>query len=380
MPIHPHGDGAYRVWVYAGADIITGQPRRKTLVVHGTHRDAELAEARLLTLHGRQPGTGARTLGNALDAFIAHKEVSVEENTAENYRYQLGYIPDTLKAVSLEDIDVEHIEALYGHLRRRGAKSGGPLSAKSVRHVHAVIYGTLELARRRKWITSNPAADAEVPAIPDREPSPTPAASIVRLIRLAADIHPAFPAYIRASACVGSRRSEMHGLRWSGVLWERRKIVLRDVIVRADGEWKVKPYTKTGGQRVLTIDEGTLAALRSVHAEALHRAVVCGVALPEKGFVFSHDMDGARPWVPRTTAKWFARACAAAGIEEGTRIHDLRHLAATHLIDEGLPLPAVSARLGHASNSITLDIYAGRVPRSDLTAADIMGQLLDGEE
>lgn len=379
MPVYPHGDGAWRVHVYAGPDIITGKPRSRTRVVKGSRRDAELEEARMLTEHAGRPGTGARTFGETLQVFLEVKAASVEPTTLDTYRHQLAVIPDRMKALPVEKVTVDQLEALYGHLRRAGrARDGGPMTASSVRHVHNVINGALKLALRYKWIAENPAAAAEVPEGHRREPSPTPADAITRIIAAAAAIHPAFPAYVRLSVCAGGRRSEVHGLRWSGISWERRRVTIADVIVRAAGQWLVKPYPKSGGRRAVVVDAGTLDLLRAVHATALDNALACGIALPERGFVFSDQVDGSRPWVPRTTAKWFQRACQAAGVAEGTRVHDLRHLMATHLVDEGLPLPAVSARMGHASPSITLDVYSGRVARSDDVAADILGRLLDG--
>lgn len=52
----------------------------------------------------------------------------------------------------------------------------------------------------------------------------------------------------------------------------------------------------------------------------------------------------------------------------------------TQLIEHGVPIPVVSARLGHAQNSttaITLDIYTGRNPELDRQAGELMDQLLD---
>lgn len=378
--IRPHGD-AWRLYVYAGTDPVTGKRQQKTRVVQGTRKDAEAALADLLgeVNRGQHSGSRTRTLGHALQAFIAHKAVSLEVTTVATYKAQLAFIPDRLKDMPVGKVDVEHLEALYAHLRKKGRiRDKGPMTPKSVRHVHQVIHGALELAKRRKWITVNPAAEADVPADRRREPTPTPADAIVRIMRAAAACHVDFPAYVRLSACAGGRRSEIHGLRWGGVDWERRTITIADVVVWADGAWQIKPYPKSGGHRRVMVDGGTIDVLREVQARALDDALAFGVGLSPKAFVFSDHPVRAEPWKPRTTAKWFQRACKTAGVDEGTRLHDLRHLAATHLVGEGLPLPAVSGRLGHASPSITLDVYSGRVPKSDEVAADIMGRLLDG--
>jgi integrase len=50
-------------------------------------------------------------------------------------------------------------------------------------------------------------------------------------------------------------------------------------------------------------------------------------------------------------------------------IHDLRHTHATHLLQEGWPVPTVSRRLGHANPGITLTIYTHAL--SDVQGEDV---------
>jgi len=56
----------------------------------------------------------------------------------------------------------------------------------------------------------------------------------------------------------------------------------------------------------------------------------------------------ARTWLQRS----FREACKKAGIE-GLRSHDLRHTAATRLVETNIPLPAVAELLGHSSIRMT---------------------------
>ena len=65
----------------------------------------------------------------------------------------------------------------------------------------------------------------------------------------------------------------------------------------------------------------------------------------------------------------------AAGVI-GVRLHDLRHWQATQLLDAGVPVPTVAARLGHADGTTTMKIYAHRTVRGDEMAAEVVGAAL----
>lgn len=65
-------------------------------------------------------------------------------------------------------------------------------------------------------------------------------------------------------------------------------------------------------------------------------------------FNLSDTKAGARTWLQRE----FRQACKRAGIE-GLRFHDLRHTAATRLVEANVPLHAVAELLGHSSIRMT---------------------------
>lgn len=53
------------------------------------------------------------------------------------------------------------------------------------------------------------------------------------------------------------------------------------------------------------------------------------------------------------------------GLPEGFRFHDLRHYYASFLINKGLDIKTVQARLRHASAKTTLDTYGHMFPDQD---------------
>lgn len=389
--IQPHGPGKWRLFVYVGTDPVTGQRVKKTKVIAGTEKDAERALTALLAEvdGGHHGGTGGLTFGQLLDTFLEHKTLSVEQTTVDTWRRSAGYVTDKYRALPVAKVSVEHLEALYAHLLLKGRKrvpKTGPnagstrLDPQTVRNVHVVIYGAFELARRRKLggVTVNPAADAEPPKVHKRIPTPADPSKLAAVFAKAEEIHPLLlPTFIGASICAGTRRSEMHGLRWTGVDFVNGRVTIRDVIVKAGKEWTVKPRTKTGEPRTVFLDPGTMALLAKVYDQAFANALTCQVDLAPDAFVFTDDVKGKEPWKPATTARRFTRCCEAAGLPKTTRIHDLRALCGTHLADEGVPIPVIGYRLGHTLNSTTADLYVGRIPDSDRQAAEVMGRLLD---
>jgi len=56
---------------------------------------------------------------------------------------------------------------------------------------------------------------------------------------------------------------------------------------------------------------------------------------------------------------------------DNIHLHSLRHSHASQLLSHGVPLTAVSKRLGHADASITAKVYARALPEDDATAAEI---------
>jgi len=58
------------------------------------------------------------------------------------------------------------------------------------------------------------------------------------------------------------------------------------------------------------------------------------------------------------------------------RFHDLRHTAASLLLNKGIPVITVSRRLGHAKASITLDVYGHLLPNMQSEVAEMIDDLV----
>ncbi len=264
--------------------------------------------------------------------------------------------------------------------RHNCAKSGcrqhvcKPMSALTIRQIHAILSGAFNAAVRWEWIDRNPASSAKLPKAPHRSPSSPEPEEVARVIAAARDLGLDLLAlYLWLAAVTGARRGELCGLQWADIDLERGVIHVAYSYVVLTGV-KVRKDTKTHQARRLAVDEVTVAVLaerrQSVQAELQH----VGVDFLATAYVFTHDAAGATPWNPNWVTKKVSDVAAAAGISMS--IKSLRHYSASQLLAGGIDLRNTAARLGHGGGgATTLRHYADPVSEVDRRAAAYLARL-----
>jgi integrase len=86
----------------------------------------------------------------------------------------------------------------------------------------------------------------------------------------------------------------------------------------------------------------------------------------------------ARPYNPDRFSQEFDRALGRHDKLPRIRLHDLRHTWATLALAAGVPVKIVSERLGHATTSVTSDIYSHVTPTMGADAAEKVAGLIFG--
>lgn len=89
-----------------------------------------------------------------------------------------------------------------------------PLSAASIRVVHAVLSGAFNRAVRWGWIAVSPVEQTEPPSVPRPNPRPPTATEAAALLTEAWK-DPDWGALVWFTMTTGARRGEVCGLRWS---------------------------------------------------------------------------------------------------------------------------------------------------------------------
>lgn len=174
----------------------------------------------------------------------------------------------------------------------------------------------------------------------------------------------------RLNACwlltlAGLRRSEILGLRWSDVDFDAGTVSVAQgrVVVEGRGTVTGDPKSKRP-RRALPMPVDVLTALRTFRLRQAQERLAIGSQYPDTGLVAVNAAGS--PIRPETYSSQFAQHAKDAGVPF-IRLHDVRHTAATMLLDSGTTPSATAKWLGH-DPAITLRVY-GHVYDDALAAA-----------
>ncbi len=258
-------------------------------------------------------------------------------------------------------IDAEAISRLIRDLERKGLNALDPkrrlrpLRRATIENHLRPLQGTLALAVRSGLIPANPFDHLTVDDRP--QPSERKAAYVwsdeeIEALLTAAQTIAATPnakydytELLLLTARLGLRLGEVTGLQWGDFDKDENVLHVRRQWTRL-GEYQ-EPKTNSGKRRIpLSPDLRELLIARRLRSE------------------FARDEDpifaslAGTPLTHRNaTKRGFEAARDLAGIT-GVSFHDLRHAAASRLIEAGLSPVVVATILGHTNPSITLRVYA----------------------
>lgn len=179
---------------------------------------------------------------------------------------------------------------------------------------------------------------------------------------------------LRVAAMTGLRRSELCGLRWVDVDFDRARLTVRQAITTVRHQPSLGDVKSTRSRRVVDLDPVTLQVLRSERARQRASRLELGPEWTDSGLVFT--MPDGSGWHPDVITRAFTRLVERSDLPR-IRLHDLRHTHATHLLAAGTNVRVTSERLGHASVSFTLDVYGHVLPGQQADAAAAVSALVD---
>lgn len=221
-------------------------------------------------------------------------------------------------------------------------------------------------------VVYNPSQGAALPRNTHNEMQVLDASQVSQFL-IAAQASP-YHALYHLAVTTGMRLGELYGLKWIDLQWDKGILhIQRQVQQIPKKGWSfVEPKTKAG-TRSIKLGEGTLQVLREYLIRQTEKKEIMGNRWKENGLIFPSSVG--TPGDPSNMRKDFNETLEKAGINK-IRFHDLRHTAASLLLNNNIPVIVVSRMLGHSKASVTLDVYGHLYSEMQEGAADVMDKLV----
>ncbi|MCL4543989.1 MAG: site-specific integrase [Chloroflexi bacterium] len=350
-----------------------GKPdrRRVTAKLQGDCR-RKLDALKLKCENGLLPARQAEkeTVAAFLARWLQAIRATVRPRTADVYAdYSRLHIDPELGRHKLGGLRPEHIQTFYAN------KLAAGLAPATVHKMHAILHRALHDTVRWNLIVRNAADAVDAPTARKKELHPPTVNELRQLLAIAETTSDPFTALWSTAIYSGCRLGELLGLTWTDVDLNVGALTIRRNLVSCKATEPIFGEPKTArSRRRVTIPTPAVEALQAHRRGQLQRRLVLG---PDYG---PHDMVFASatgsPLIARNVQRAFKLALGRAGLPSTVRFHDLRHAAATLLLQAGVHPKVVSERLGHSTVTMTLDTYSHVIPSLDADAANQIARLL----
>ena len=369
--IEKRGKNSYRLTVSEGFDL-NGKPMIHRKTVHGTKKDAEVELAKFVTEVQNGLVIDGKSLKFSEFTEIWKRDYGSKELAPSTYkRYcrmlETRLLPyfghfyinkirptDIMKFYDLLEKDTQ----LVRKKGNNGSKTKKPLSGKTILEHHRLLRAMLHRAVYWQLIVSNPAERVQPPRAkkPKRRSYDDEQTKILleNLEKLTVE-DTKYKVAIILTIFTGVRLGELMGLEWQDVDFRNGIISInRSSQYLSDmGVFTKVPKTESS-IREIAIPEFIISLLEEYKLWYEEQKSLYGELWTNSDRLFV-QADG-KPMHPSSISKWFVKYVGTIGLPV-INFHGLRHTNASLLVAQNVDIAVVSARLGHAQISTTLDFY-----------------------
>lgn len=332
---------------------LTGETVRTYHTVEAkTERQAEKKRDALILELERKGGALATgmTVREFMERFLDYKEESgtIEPSTVRSYRGESKMILRYLGNEKLTSVTIATVNGWMASMTRDG------YAPKTCAKVFRLFKQALTWAQAQDLLVKNPCDFCKPPKRVKTPINALNRQSRFRMMRLAQQAQPQpLGMAIELALTTGMRRGEVCALRWSD-LGDDGTITVSHALGNAEGGFYEKEPKTSGSARTIPLTAHTFQALKTMRAESRRQLAEFG--LSGDCYILGTQEPESRPYNPTQLGKDFSAFCKMNGFK--CTFHDLRHTFATMMIAAGTDVRTVASYLGHASVSMTLNIYA----------------------
>ena len=369
--IEKRGKNSYRLTVSEGFDL-NGKPMIHRKTIHGTKKEAEVELAKFVTEVQNGLVIDGKSLKFSEFVDVWKRDYGSKELAPTTYkRYcrmlETRILPyfghfyinkirptDIMKFYDLLEKDTQ----LVRKKGNNGSKNKKPLSGKTILEHHRLLRAMLHKAVYWQLIVSNPTERVQSPKArkPKRRSYDDEQTKILleNLEQLSIE-DTKYKVAIILTVFTGVRLGELMGLEWQDVDFKNGIISInRSSQYLADmGIFTKVPKTESS-IREIAIPEFIISLLEEYKLWYEEKKSIYGELWTNSDRLFV-QADG-KPMHPSTISKWFVKYVGQIGLPV-INFHGLRHTNASLLVAQNIDIAVISARLGHAQISTTLDFY-----------------------
>lgn len=369
--IEKRGKNSYRLTVSEGFEL-NGKPMIHRKTVHGTKKDAEVELAKFVTEVQNGLIIDGKSLKFSEFTEIWKRDYGSKELAPSTYKRYCRMLETRLLPYFghfyINKIKPTDIMKFYDLLEKdtqlvrkkgnNGSKTKKPLSGKTILEHHRLLRAMLHKAVYWQLIVANPAERVQPPKArkPKRKSYDDEQTKILlENLELLSSEDTKYKVAIILTVFTGVRLGELMGLEWQDVDFKNGIISInRSSQYLADmGVFTKVPKTESS-IREIAIPEFIISLLEEYKLWYEEQKSIYGELWTDSDRLFV-QADG-KPMHPSTISKWFVKYVGQIGLPV-INFHGLRHTNASLLVAQNIDIAVISARLGHAQISTTLDFY-----------------------
>ena len=369
--IEKRGKNSYRLTVSEGFDL-NGNPMIHRKTVHGTKKDAEVELAKFVTEVQNGLVVDGKSLRFSEFTEIWKRDYGSKELAPTTYKRYCRMLETRLLPYFghfyINKIKPTDIMKFYDLLEKdtqlvrksgnNGEKTKKPLSGKTILEHHRLLRAMLHKAVYWQLIVANPAERVQAPKArkPKRRSYDDDQTKILlKNLELLSIEDTKYKVAIILTIFTGVRLGELMGLEWQDVDFKNGIISInRSSQYLSDmGVFTKTPKTESS-IREIAIPKFIISLLEEYKLWYEEQKSIYGELWTNSDRLFV-QADG-KPMHPSSTSKWFVRYVSTIGLPV-INFHGLRHTNASLLVAQNVDIAVISARLGHAQISTTLDFY-----------------------
>ena len=290
--------------------------------------------------------------------WLEYKKVNLRETTWEMYAYLLKCHFKDIEKTRIDMVTIATVEKFISLRQKEN------MNLTTLRKILVTFNQIMAYAVRHRHIDFNPVRDAEKPRNQGKEV----VKETIKVLNpeqikafLEEVANPKYHILFLTAIMTGARQGELLGLKWEDVDFNRKQIHIRRTFNH--GRF-FAPKTK-GSNRKIDLAPVVLRELAKWKLESKTKELEKKKSMEPEGKPFKgNELDLVFPndeWGPMDCMNMvhyqFHPALKRAGCPR-IRFHDLRHTTASLLLDQGENIKYISAQLGHANPTTTLNIYA----------------------